>query len=109
MIIYASYQVVPKKSRITDKNAGLEGVEGRGKPNRQVLISFVTIGMIAGNNFYNYFKDTCRAVKTKIQCRNELWLSIIPDETVNTHLVNNLFTNFIIIDFVVNPVRPYWT
>ena len=57
-----------KKSRITDKDAGLEGVEGRGKPNRQVLISFVTIGMIARNNFCKYFKDTrSSAVKTKIQ------------------------------------------
>ena len=52
---------MPKKSCITDNYAGLEGVEGRRKPNRQVLISFVTIGMIARNNFYNYFKD--RAVK----------------------------------------------
>ena len=27
--------------------------------------------------------EQLKAVKTKIQCRNELWLSIMPDETVS--------------------------
>lgn len=36
-----------------------------------------------GDTFTWILVEQLKAVKTKIQCRNELWLSIIVDDTVS--------------------------